>query len=220
MKKVLFALFISLSLAASAQEPTIRPYVSGGLGLNSGGYAPTSAVAGAGLIGTVLPRVTLSLDGNYNSARKSFDGTSNPHGYSLGGGASAFYHPEGSIGHWYLGGGASYGTTVTTNYTKSAWHPHFGGGYDYIVPGKQFSLRGQAEYVLPGNDHLNGTQGVDLELWIPSPAQPGHWFYRQGVRMYRFHDTLTDPNNQYLTQLQLANHSFATFVRFTVLYRF
>jgi len=69
-------------------------------------------------------------------------------------------------------------------------------------------------YVLPGTDHLNAVQGPEIALWIPSPATKRHWFWRETIGIYQFHQTSLPGNSG--TQ----DKSITSSVDFTVMYRF
>jgi hypothetical protein len=215
-----FALF--LGELVSAQVP--RPFVYGGASLNGGGYKPLSALGGAG-VSLDSKHFVWQADAAYKMARKTNDGTSlNLKGHTRELSSSAYYR---FADKWFLGAGARWSQLSTTNYSKSAWRPTFGGGSDYLrkpcgdgncVP--DFSLRWAVDYVLPGSDWANGLQGPLLSLYLPSPAVRGHLFWRETVGIYRFHDTVTDRTNPELTKLQMGQRSIATFVEFTLMYRF
>jgi hypothetical protein len=113
---------------------------------------------------------------------------------------------------WYFGGGAQWSKLSTAIYAKQAWRPTFGGGKDLFR--ENFSMRTQVLYVLPGSDHLNAVQGPEISLWLPSPASRSHFFYRQTLGIYGFHQTSV-PGNSGVNQRYLAS-----FLQFTAMYRF
>lgn len=55
---------------------------------------------------------------------------------------------------------------------------------------------------------------------LPSPRENRHWFYRETVAVYRFHTSVTDPSNVFLTQQQRAAKQFDAFTNLGILYRF
>jgi hypothetical protein len=57
-------------------------------------------------------------------------------------------------------------------------------------------------------------------LTWPSPREKRHWFYRQELGIYRFHESVTEPTNLSLTQLQRSQKSTDCFADFGILYRF
>jgi len=191
-----------------------HPYLVGGLQLQGGGYAPT-AWAGAVGVNVELKHLVLDSSASYAAAHKVNDNTINNHsGHQRGLDGNAFYR----FNKLYLGGGASWSQLSTTNYTKQSWHPAIGVGHDWLREG--FSMRGQVLYVLPGDDHLNGTQGPEFSLWLPSPAAAHHVFWRQTIGIYAFHETVTDPSDKVLTAEQVGSRSVTGYVSFNLMYRF
>jgi hypothetical protein len=79
-------------------------------------------------------------------------------------------------------------------------------------------MRGQVVYFLPGSDHQNAIQGPEFSRWIPSPATNHHLFWYETVGVYESHQTITDPTNLALTQLQTSKRSASGWV--TMMYRF
>ena len=245
---VLFPLLVGLFLGTCASAQNIfsetsptrlgwpRPFVYGGLGLNSGGYAPFSANGGAGLrIDT--KHLIWAANVAYDNAHKSNDNTlNNNKGHDRGLGSSIYYRFNNG---WFVGGGAGWSQLSTTNYAKQAFHPSLGGGTDYVhkecaaencVP--QWSMRLQVDYQLKGAEHVdpkgctvpngqctNDLQGPEFTFYMPSPALAGHLFWRETAGVYMFHDTVTstDPS---LTALQKSRRSVASFLEFTMMYRF
>ncbi|HEX4427594.1 MAG TPA: hypothetical protein VH079_19490 [Terriglobales bacterium] len=199
---MLWVLFSVLaSSCASSQVP--RPYVYGGLSLNSGGYSPTAGAVGTGL-DIDSTHAMASAEIRVDNASKEDSGT----GHDIGARVRAFYRTEGG---WYVGGGAQWSKLVTSIYSKEAWRPTFGGGKDVVR--KDFSIRPQIIYVLPGTDQLNAVQGPEFSIWMPSPKTKSHFFYRQTLGVYEFHQTSV-PNNA-----GTQNRSVASFLEFTVMYR-
>jgi hypothetical protein len=107
---------------------------------------------------------------------------------------------------------AQWNKLTTALYSKQGWRPTFGAGKDVIR--ENFSMRAQAMYVLPGTDRLNAVQGPEISIWMPSPAPKGHFFYRQTLGIYEFHQTSVPANPG--TQ----NRSVASFLEFTIMCRF
>jgi len=182
-----------------------RPYTYAGLALSSGaGYSPAAGVVGSGL--NIDTRHFLFLaEGSLQNARKLDSGTGME--YDLK--ARSFARAENG---WFFGGGAQWSKLSTAAYAKQAWRPTFGGGKD--VTRESFSFRAQALYVLPGTDHLNAVQGPEISLWLPSPAAKAHFFYRQTIGIYEFHQTSVPGNSG----TNIRNES--TFVSLTAMYRF
>jgi hypothetical protein len=202
-----------------------HPFVFAGPEGMGGGYAPFALLGGAGLRidGT---HFILDTSASYDNGHKTNDGTQpNPKGHDRGLAGSAYYRLASG---WFLGAGARWSELSTTNYTKGAWRPTFGGGKDFFYNshcasekcGSDFSMRLSADYVLTGTDWQNGSQGPLITVYIPSPAAKGHLFWRESVGIYRFHDTVTNRSDAALTRLQMGNRSFNSFAEFTVMYRF
>jgi hypothetical protein len=186
-------------------SPWPNPYVYVGLFPSSGaGYSPAAGGVGAGLDWEFRPLIVL-VETAAQDAHKLDSGTGNE-AHLL---TRAFYRTQGG---WYLGGGAQWSDLATSIYSKHAWRPAFGGGKDFVR--STFSARAQALYILPGTDHLNALQGPELSLWLPSPALHHHWFYRQAIGIYEFHQTSVPGNPG------LNNRSVASFLELTVMYRF
>jgi hypothetical protein len=176
-----------------------RPYFLGGLNLTRGmGYQPTSAFGGGGFQAE-QKYITATFEGFADNAHKIDSGT----GRTLRMRSMFFFRPS---KNWFVGGGVSYSQLSTDPYGKNAWHPRAGGGYDRIS--ERFSIRLQGEYVLTGSDHLNGLQGPEFNVYLPSPRPGAHWIYRETIGVYRFHPT-AGPGNLVGTEL-----------RFTAMYRF
>jgi hypothetical protein len=173
----------------------------------------------------------------YDNSHKSNDNTlNNDNGHERSLDSSIYYRFTNT---WFVGGGASWSELSTTNYTKQDFHPSVGGGKDYFhkeCAGEdcvsQWSFRLQVDYKLKGAEHVdakgcsvpngqctNELQGPMLSFYLPSPAASGHLFWRETVGIYSFHDTLTstDPT---LTALQKSHRSVASFLEFTMMYRF
>jgi hypothetical protein len=195
-------LLFSLITPALAQIP--HPYAYGGLSLNSGGYSPAAGTIGAGL-SIDTSHIVAITEVWADDARKQDSGT----GHDVGGRARAFYRTQKG---WYAGAGAQWNKLTTALYSKQGWRPTFGAGKDVIR--ENFSMRAQAMYVLPGSDRLNAVQGPEISIWMPSPATKGHFFYRQTLGIYEFHQTSVPANPG--TQ----NRSVASFLEFTIMCRF
>jgi hypothetical protein len=182
-----------------------RPYAYGGLELTHGaGYSPAAGIFGSG-VDIDNSHFLFLGEGSIQNAHKLDSGTGTE--YALQ--ARSFARvPDG----WYFGGGAQWSKLSTSEYAKQAWRPTFGGGKDIMR--ENFSMRAQAVYILPGTDHLNAVQGPEISLWLPSPASKSHFFYRQTVGIYEFHQTSVPGNPG--TNVRMAS----TFVSLTAMYRF
>lgn len=201
-----------------------HPYVFGGPEGMGGGYAPLAWV-GAGGFRIDSQHFIVDAYGEYDNGHKVNDNDQpNPNGHDRGLVGSAYYRlPAG----WAVGAGARWSELSTTNYNKSAWRPTFGGSKDYFGNHCQeqncageFTMRMGVDYVLPGTDWQNRSQGPLFSLYIPSPAVQAHIFYRETVGIYRFHETVTAPTDAALTSQQLADHGFDAFAEFTLMFRF
>jgi hypothetical protein len=201
-----------------------RPYIFGGADLASAGY---QTIAPWGGVGVQINSKNFLLDGafSYENSRKVNDATgSNPKGHERYLGGSAYYRLP---SQWYFGGGASWGQTATTNYTKTVVHPSFGGGRDFNTVNcptegcsHDFTARLAVDYILNGTDWQNGVHGPKIAVYLPSPTAKRHVFYRQTFSIYRFHDTVTAPSDPYLTRQECGvNHFFET-MEAAVIFRF
>jgi hypothetical protein len=191
-----------------------HPYLTGSFQLQSGGYAPAAWAGGVG-VNVELKHLVFDSSASYAAARKVNDNTIDNHsGHQRGVDGNAFYR----FNKLYAGGGASWSQLSTTNYTKQSWHPRIGVGRDWLREG--FSARGQMLYVMAGDDRLNGTQGPEFSLWLPSPVADHHIFWQQTVGIYTFHETVTDPSDKLLTAEQMGSRSVTCNVSFSLIYRF
>ena len=214
--------FVASSFHASDLLP--RPYVFVGPEGMGSGYAPFAALAGAG-VRIDSAHFILDTKAWYDNGHKSGEpGKPNPKGHDRGLVGSMYYRlPSG----WAFGGGASWSQLSTSNYTKSSWRPTFGGSKDLFLGdcqtaecSGQFTMRVGADYVLPGTDWQNGSQGPSLMVYIPSPSLKRRLFFREQLGIYRYHDTVTDRTDPLLTREQTSKHAFDSFLELTVMYRF
>lgn len=192
-----------------------RPIIYAGPALQGGGYQMVAGDVGGGLLmrsGALLADV----EGYYSNAKKVNDGTINNYK-----GHERFLQGRLFV-PWrhgtYFGGGAQWSETSTTNYEKKGWRPTFGGGMDRIS--EKISWRFQALYVTKGTDRLNGVQGPEFQVWLPSPASAAHFFFRETVGVYEYHTTVTDPTDRALTASQTGQRSAAGFTDFALVWRF
>ncbi len=195
----------SASPSSGSKSLWPRPYAFGGFAPSAGaGYSATAGTIGGGLdfeTSRLIAVTELSIE----DAHKLDSGTGTETHFMT----RLFVREPGT---WYFGGGVQWSELDTALYSKHAWRPGFGAGKDFIH--ETFSARAQALYLLPGTDHLNGVQGPELSLWVPSPAVHRHWFYRQVVGIYEFHQTSVPGNPG------LDDRSASTFLELTVMYRF
>ncbi|HEX6821524.1 MAG TPA: hypothetical protein VF123_05650 [Candidatus Sulfotelmatobacter sp.] len=216
--------FIDAALNSNPFIP--RPYVFGGPTLMPGGYAPLAFLAGAG-IRIDSEHFLFDVHALYDNGHKVNDNHQpNPKGHDRAlNGSMYFRFPSG----WSFGGGASWSQLSTTEYTKSSWHPRFGGNRDFFVKNciaencqGQYTMRIGADYFFGGNNRDNGTQGVFLTLHIPSPSLNRHFFFREKVAIYRYHDTVTTTPeiNRDVFNREMGTHHFDSYMEATIMYRF
>jgi hypothetical protein len=215
-----------------------RPYLAGSFNLMPGGYASVAWGGGGGLMVENKYFIFDSFVG-YDNGHKVNDNTLNNYK-----GHDRFVRGFESYkkGNNYFGVGARWSQLSTTNYTKGgsiytagAWHPEVGVGRDFFANDKFYPLmmRAQMLYMFHSNKETvhypdgtncdgcgNGSQGVDLSLWWPSPAKKSHIFFRMNVVMFGFHDSITDPANLQLTQLQRARTHVSDSTELMLMYRF
>jgi len=192
-----------------------RPMILSGPSLVGNGYQTVALSGGAGLL-LNSPKFLSDIEGRYMNAHKTNDNTvNNRKGHERFLEGRVFYRYKRGL---YVGGGAQWSETSTTNYTKKGWRPTFGLGGDHFSDG--YSMRWQALYILPGTDKANALQGPEFQLWLPSPVSRSHFFYRQTLGIYEFHATITDPNDPILTAQQIASRHSAAFLDFTFGWRF
>jgi hypothetical protein len=214
-----------------------QPYIYGGLGLSRGaGYGLASANIGVGLMVNTQHFISDTV-ATYDNGHKVADGTGNKtQGHDRGLATNAYYKfPYGL----FLGAGASWSQLSTSNYSKQAWNPSVGGGFDYL--GKKcvaqecnvrWSLRTQLDYLFIGSEHVNrqgcslangqctnGVEGVKLRLYLPSPVSNSHFIFREMVGIYGSHATVTSMEPT-LTAQQIGQRSRAVFLECTLMYRF
>jgi hypothetical protein len=185
--------------------------------LNGAGFAPASVAIGGGF--SFEPRHFI-LEGlaTYNTARKSNDGTDNNrkgHIRSLNG--QFFYRLP---NYWFFGGEYGWGQLSTTNYKKQGGSPAFGGGRDLVFRDREVNARFQVTYSPSAFDHANGSQGLNLAMYLSSPLSQKRITYYQLVGMMFGHATITDPTDLVLTARQKADRFHTASVIFGVRMRF
>jgi hypothetical protein len=236
MKKLILVLFAIFCMPLSLCGQVPRPYLLAGVDLMPGGYAPLAVQGGGGIEWETRYSVFDSYAG-YDNGRKENDNTPNNykgHDRFLRGFAGIKYNL------WYAGVGARWSQLSTTNYTKggsplnsNSWHPELGIGRDWNAKTSPLFMRTQVLYMFREQKEVtyypngttcdgcgNGTQGVDISLWFPSPAKPGHWFCKMNFVLFGYHDSITDPSNLVLTQTQKASGHFSDSTEFAMGYRF
>jgi len=191
-----------------------RPYGVFGVSINGGGYQAISQNIGGGLR-VDSPHILSSIEVGYGNARKVNDATINNHsGHERSAQARTFYKMGNGV---YVGGGAQWSQTSTTNYSKQSWRPTLGIGKDLVR--NTYSLRVQCMYILPGSDRINASQGPEISLTYPSPASNHHFYFRSVISVYRFHTTHTfsDPVT---SAMQRGEHHVTGNLIYNLIYRF
>lgn len=201
-----------------------HPYVGVAAELMGGGYAPFAV---EGMVGVQVESRWFSFDANaaYDNGHKEDDGTSpNPKGHDRYLAGTAYLRLPSS---WFVGAGARWSQISTTNYKKSGWRPTFGGGKDVYTDNcleqncvGHFNFRLAADYILPGTDWQNGSQGPAFSIWFPSPSVRKHVYFKETIDVLRYHDTVTDRSDLTLTRQQQANRHSDCFVEFALIFRF
>lgn len=73
---------------------------------------------------------------------------------------------------------------------------------------------------MTGTDWENGSHGPALTITLPTPREKRHWFFRYDFFAYRFHDTVTEPDNWPLSVSQRAQHHLDGGGNIGLIYRF
>jgi hypothetical protein len=222
MKHIIWLCALLLTVACGAQENTPpsltlaspswipRLIVFSGPSLVGNGYQTLAGNFGGGFLLNSSDLLG-DFEAYYMNAKKTNDNTANNNkGHERFIQGRLFYPWRRGL---YFGGGVQWSETATTNYTKKGWRPTFGAGGDRF--GKALSCRWQLLYITKGTDRINGVQGPEFQLWLPSPVSRSRFFYRQTLGMYEFHTTVTDPADRKLTAQQTGQRSAAVFLDFT-----
>jgi hypothetical protein len=184
----------------------LAPASSAGGGYSSAAYR---AEAGIDVEGT---HVLFRGLGAYEDARKTDDNDQpNLKGHERYLEGAAYYR----VAHgWFVGMGWRWDRLSTTNYSKSACRPEIGGGFEVM------HMRTNLDWVMAGTDWQNGSHGPAITMTIPTPREKRHWFFRSSISIYRFHTTVTEPDNLALIQEQRGQQHFAGFADTGLVYRF
>jgi hypothetical protein len=207
--------------------PIPHPFLLLGPSLMGGGYAPFAYRVEGG-IDVESSYAIVRASGAYDNGRKVNDNdqpNSNGHDRYLDGAAYFRLNRTGRFQGLYFGAGYTWSQLSTTNYTKGGGRYQVGGGYDLFLRSckecrRDYSMRINVDWLTAGHDWQNGSHGPKASITIPSPREKRHWFYNQNVGIYRFHETVTEPTNLPLVQLQQSQRYFDCFADFGVLYRF
>lgn len=203
-------------------SPIARPYISAGLSLMGAGYARLAYRIEAGIDMESTHAIVRAL-GAYDDGHQIHDADQpNPHGHDRYLEGAAYFRTR---SRWFLGLGWRWNRLYTTNYTKGGSGPEFGGGYDINlrscrVCSRYFSMRIEADWVIAGTDWRNGSHGINTHLTFPANSEKRHWFWRQSVGAYAFHQTVTEPTNLPLVQFQLSKKGVEADANFAIVYRF
>jgi hypothetical protein len=226
---LLFAVCGSFACAQSGDDvkllnsPIPRPYASLGPSLTEGaGYAPLAYRVESGL-DLESKRLIFRALAAYDNGHKTDDGDQpNLKGHDRYLESAAYFR----VGHgWSFGMGWRWSQLSTTNYSKGGSRPEFGGTYDWFLrpcgaSRRAFSMRFDVDWITAGTDSQNGSHGPTAVLWFPAPSEKRHLFWRQTVSVYRFHESVTEPNNLFLTQEQNSQKHMDITADFAVIYRF
>jgi len=211
-------------------RPSYLPhfYIDFGGSVMPGGYA---AFAGFGRVGFEVENGTLVADAfaAYDNGHKVNDSDQpNPKGHDRYLRGAAYWRlSKLSHANWFLGAGYRWNQLSTTNYTKGASRPQFGGGYDLYHHGSerdclscQMSARVIVNWVMAGTDWQNGSHGPEFAVILPRPVEKHHFFMTADLAVYRAHTTVTDLNNLELTREQCGQHFMYGTYSMGLMYRF
>jgi hypothetical protein len=165
--------------------------------------------------------------GAYDTGTKINDNDQpNPNGHDRYLEGAAYYRAaRGWFAGWFAGAGLRWNQLSTTGYSKGGTRPEIGGGYDLMLRAckecrRDFSMRVNLDWVLAGTDWQNGSHGAVVTVTLPTPREKRHWFLRNCLSAYRFHTTVTEPQNLALTHSQRTQQGFAGGDEMGVVYRF
>ncbi len=208
-------------------NPIPTPFLYLGPSLMGGGYA-TFAYRIEGGLNMEATHAILRAMAAYDDGRKVDDNDQpNPKGHDRYLNGALYFRPAraGWTRMLYFGAGYRWDQLSTTNYTKGGGRYQIGGGYDWFRRScdacrRDYSMRINIDWVTAGDDWQNGSHGPDTTLTWPSPREKRHWFYRQEIAIYRFHETVTEPYSAAFTQMQRSQKYFDSFADFGIAYRF
>jgi hypothetical protein len=204
-------------------QPIPHPYFYLGPASSAGaGFGSQSYRAETG-IDVETPHAVFEALGAYEGVRKNNDNDQpNPNGHERYLESAGYYRVARG---WSVGMGLRWDRLSTTNYSKSATRPEFGGEYDLIQRPcdgcrRDFSMRVKLDWVMAGTDRENGSHGPAIIMTLPTPREKRHWFFRSRVSVDRFHTTVTEPDNLALTREQRGQQHFAGYADSGLVYRF
>jgi hypothetical protein len=223
---------------ANPWSPGIHPFIepqlfSGGDGF---GWGFTSA----GGLDIERRRFIVNTAGNYGFIRKTNDDDQvpNEHGHTRGVSGEAFLRS----GRVFFGPAIEWRETAVTPYRKYAWSPEIGAGRDF--GDRDWSMRLQGSYFRAIHEYVdyptevaftpgpgqpsssyycectNGVTGVDIDMWMRSPAASGHVLLHENLQVNRFHETITDPYNLSLTAAEQSQRSMGSTVTAGIVIRY
>lgn len=203
------------------------PFLYLGPSVMGGGYAVFAYRVEGGL-NMEATHVVFRALAAYDNGHKIDDGDQpNPKGHDRYLESGLYFRPAhpGWTRMFYFGGGYRWSQLSTTNYTKGGSRYQIGGGYDLFVRSceacrRDLSMRINLDWVTAGSDWQNGSHGPNVTFTWPSPREKRHWFYRQELGVYRFHQSITEPTNVPLTQFQRSKKGLDSFLDFGMMYRF
>jgi hypothetical protein len=238
VKRIAIALLLLTTIGWSqSDKPNYpRPYAYGALELNGGGgYSLFGFLVGTGA-NSEYRHWYWNAGAEWDTSQKSNTNTGQNSGWTQRGTLDGGWYPmktfkssqcpeQAGYKNWCgltVVSGLTYAKLQTQAYTKSAWYPMAGLGYDGQTQwfgasaDKPFTFRFTAEYVMPGTDTLNGTQGPRFTLYIPGVhLQKQHWFFREQLAYYLFHPTAgANPPNQVQTVDEFSVWSIGVEYRF------
>jgi hypothetical protein len=183
--------------------------------INGSGFGPVSVSISGGF--SFEPKFLIAEGlATYDTAHKTNDGTvKNNKGHIRALDTSLFYRLP---NYWFFGLEGSWSQLKTTNYMKESWGLAFGGGKDFFLRG--YPTRAEMTYAPPNFNRMNGTQGLNFELDLPSPLKQHHFTYYEQVGLMFFHATITDPTDPLLTAEQKALRYYSASCIFGVRIRF
>lgn len=188
----------------------------------SGGYAGLTYRAEGGLDVESAHALLRALAAYDYGGKASENDQPNPNGHDRYLEGAAYYR---AARGWFAGAGWRWNQLSTTDYFKSGTRPEIGGGYDLTLRAcdgcrHAFSMRLNGDWVMAGTDWQNGSHGAAITLTYPTPHEKRHWFLRDCIGAYRFHTTVTEPQNLPLTRAQRAQRRFTGGEDLGVVYRF
>jgi len=198
---------------------TPHPYLEIAPSLMGGGYRTLALRLEAGLEVESAHSVMRGIAAYDNGRQVNDNDQPNPKGHDRFLNSGVYFRANRLFSGQAFGGfGLRWSQLSTTNYTKTANRPQFGGGYDFIS--RSYSMRIMVNRVMAGNDWQNGSHGPEFSISMPSPRERHHWFYHQTLGIYRCHETVTEPSNIPLTRSQRAHRSITSYASFGIRYRF